>query len=877
MSLRDWLFRTNRNRDLTSEIESHLRMAAQDKMEPGADLLEAGFSARREFGNVALVQEVTRQTWGWPAFERFGQDMRYAWRSMCQNPGFAAIAVATMALGIGATSAVFSLVHAMVIAHSPYAHASKLVVLHQRLPELGEELLGASPAEYLDYKNRNRTCRYLTGYQENDYDLTGGHQPERITGIRATEGFFNTLGVWPIVGRAFSTSEDVYGAPKVAVLSYGFWQKQFAGAKDVLGRRIRLDEREYSIIGVMPPGFEFPSERTSLEAPPALWIPMQFSPAELKDRAASYDVSVIGSLRDGVSVAQARMDMRRIVRGFEREHPDVYNGNVKTHVLIDRLGARENARQKPGLVLLAAAVGLVLLIACANVANLLLARAGARWREVAVRSALGASRRRLTEQLLTESLLLSLCGGLFGCALAELTVRLATKFAPPQIAELKGLHLDWSVLAFAFLLSASTGILCGLAPAMEWRAANVNESLKQAGRSLSDSRASSRIKGLLVVAEAALAVMLLIGAGLLIRSFRTILEVPPGFDPHGVVIVRTSFNRQRYASPELRHSAERAILERLRAVAAIQSVALTTHLPLADDRGIGFVTDGAPPNEFHWADNALVDEAYFYTMRIPVLRGRVFGPQDTRHGPLAAVINQAMARQFWPAQSPLSKIIFWFGRRLTIVGVVGDVQIKALDVSPRPMIYNSVYQIESGATSSAVFVMRTGQDVRQVAQLARKIIWSVDGALPVFAAANMETVVLRSVAERAFTMSLLTAFALLALGLAVVGLYGVLSYAVTQRRRELGVRLALGADPVRLLRSVIGDGLKLTLAGVVLGVIGGVGLAATMSRLLFGVKPLDLLSFATAAGVLLLTAIIASFVPALRAARVDPMTALRCE
>jgi predicted permease len=627
----------------------------------------------------------------------------------------------------------------------------------------------------------------------------------------------------------------------------------------------------------MPRGFEFPAERTSLESLPALWVPMQFSPDELKNRAASYDVSVIALLKQGVSVERARQDMSRIVHEFEREHPDVYNGNLKNRVLVDKLGAQEIARRKPALLVLASAVGLVLLIACANVANLLLARAGARKAEVAVRSALGASRRRLTQQLLTESLVLSLCGALLGCGLAQAAVRLAMKFGPPQITELQNLQVDWRVLTFAFLLSLGTGVLCALAPAAEWRSADVNESLKRAGRSNSNSHASRSVKALLVMAEAALAVMLLTGAGLLIRSFRSILDVPPGFDSRGVVIVRTSFNRQRYSSPERRRNAERTIMERLRAQGAIQSAALTTHIPLADSRGIGFVVEGGPPNEFHWADNALVDNAYFHTIRIPLVQGRGFGQQDRQQAPLAAVINQTMARRFWPSESPLGKVIFWGGRRLTIVGIAGNVQIEALDISPRPMIYNSVYQIESGASSSAVFVLRTNEDVRRVTDTVRRIIWSVDSALPVFAGADMESIVLRSVAERAFTMSLLTAFAALALALAAIGLYGVLSYAVAQRTRELGLRMALGAEPKRLIRSVIGDGLKLTIVGIALGLIGGVALAGAMSRLLFGIRSLDPISFATATAALLMATLLASFLPAVRAARVDPMTALRCE
>ncbi len=867
--------RRNRDDELDDEIRSHLRMAARDREARGEGAQAAEQDARRELGNVALIKEVTREMWGWRWAEQARQDARYAWRTIRKNPGFAAVAIGTIALGIGMNTAVFSLMDAVLLARDPYPNVSRLVVLHQSQPELGEISLGASTAELFDYKNRNRTCRYLAGYEEDDYDLTGGREPERITGVRVTSDLFGTLGVWPSLGRAFTASEDVYGAPKLAVLSYGFWQSRFGGTPDVLGHSLRLNEREYTIIGVMPQNFEFPATRTGLQAAPALWVPMQFSPDELRDRAGSYDVNVAGLLKDGVSLAKSRQDMRRIVGEFERENPDIYTGNVKTQVRVDALGAEEFARKKPGLLILSAAVGLVLLIACANVANLLLARVGSRQREIAVRSALGASGLRLIQQILSESVALSLSGAVLGCGLAQLLIRLAAKFGPQEPAELQSMHLNWRVLAVALAVSIVTGIACGLVPTAEWRARSEGDALKQSGRSVTDSRTSRKIKNFLVVIEAALAIMLLIGAGLLIRSFETILRVPPGFDPHGLVIVRTSFNRQRYSTPERRHSAERLIMERLRAMPGVETAALTTHIPFADERGIGFVVEGGNPNEFHWADNALVDGSYFETMKIPLLRGRTFGLQDTPQAPDAAVINLAMAQRFWPKADPVGKGLFWGGRHLRIVGVAGNVQIKSLDANPGPMIYNSVYQIESGASSSAVFVVRTARDLRRVAEGARRVVWSVDSGLPVFGAGSMEAVVKRSLAERRFTMLLLGTFAVVALGLSLIGLYGVLSYAVMQRTTELGMRLALGAEPRKLIWLVMSDGVRLTLAGIALGTVGGGVLALAMSKLLFGIRSLDSASSLGAAAALLLTALLASFVPALRPARVDPITALR--
>ncbi len=873
----NWFSRRHRERDLQEEIDSHLRMAESDYTARGAASEEAKYAARREMGNAGLIRDAARQQWGANWLEQVREDVRFALRIFRKNPGFAMIAIVTLGLGIAVSTSMFTLLDAVLFSGAPYPKASRLIALHQSLPELGEVSLGASVAEFLDYKNRNRSCQSMTGFEEWDYDLTGSGPPERITAVRATGDLFVTLGVRPVLGRAFSQPEDVYGARRVAVLSYGFWQTHFGGEASVLGRTIRLDERSYTVIGVMPRGFEFPSQRTSLESPPAAWMPMQFSPEEVRDRAGSYDVSVIARLKVGVTVEQAQQDMSRVTAEFTREHPDVYTGNVKTRARVEQLGATEAARERPALIVLAIAVLLVLLIACANVANLLLAKGGIRQREIAVRSALGASGRRLTQQLLTESIVLSLCGAVFGCGLAQAIVLLTPKFSPPQLVALEGLHLNTKVLAFTLLLSILTGIACGVAPAIQLAVGHVSSGLKESGRSVSSSRGANRIRRALVIAEAALAVILLIGAALLIRSFERLLAVPPGFDPQGVALIRTSFNRERYAKDEQRRQAEREILGRLRAMPGVTVAALTTHLPLADEREIGFVVEGRDPNEYHWADNALVDAAYFQAMRIPLVAGRTFGEQDTPNAPVASVINETMARQFWPRGDAIGKRVTWYGRHLTITGIARDVKVSALDASPRPMIYNSVFQVTSGATSSAVFVIRSSRHVESLLRDARKIVWSVDGSLPVFAAADMETVVVRSLGERQFSMVLLSVFAALAMGMAAVGLYSVLSQAVVQRRQEIGIRLALGAPPGRLIRLILREGMGLTLAGVALGAAGGMILSLAMSKLLFGIRSLDALSFAAAVSCLIGAALLASVVPARRAARVDPATTMRCE
>jgi putative ABC transport system permease protein len=879
MSLWAKLFRSDRTDDLNAEIESHLRMAAQDMVDRGATPDEARYAARREFGNVGLVQEVSRETWVSPIVDRIVQDARYAWRGIRQNPGFASVAVCTLALGIGSCTGVFTVINAALLANSSYPNRKRLFVLHQIEPSLGADLLGLSTAEFFDYKTRNRTCVYLSAYEEEDYDVTGGgREPQRMTGVRTSWNLFPALGVAPVFGSLFSKADDLYGARKVAVLSYGFWRQEFGGSRDVLGRTIRLNERPYTILGVMPAGFEFPAERTSLAKAPALWVPMQFSPDELRNRVSSYDLSVVGLLKPGISLEQAGQDMRRIVNEFEREHPDVYNGNLRTQVMVDKLGARELARYRSALLILVSAVIFVLLIACANVANLLVARLGTRRHEGAIRCALGASGRRLSQQLLTEGVILSTCGALLGLTLAEGVMHAVIKVAPPEIRDLENIQLDWRVLVCTSVLAICTGLLCSLAPAADWRSANVSETLKRSSRTMSEGRVNRSMKKLLVTLEAALALILLIGSGLLIRSFQALLQVPPGFDPHGVIIVRTSFNRNRYDNALRRHNAERLILARLRGIPGVQTASLTTHVPLADSRGIGFVVEGAPPNEFHWADNALVDGAYFEAMRIPLLEGRTFSLQDASNAKAAAaIINQSMAQEFWPHNSALGKTLFWGGRRLNVIAVAGNVHIQTLDIKPRSTIYNSVFQVESGATTSAVFILRTKPGLRQITEAARNAIRSVDPELPVFAVDDMASVVARSIADRTFIMLLLSMFASLALVLAIVGLYGVLSYAVAQRAREFGVRIAVGAEPGRLIRIVLRDGLLFTVAGIALGLIGGVALAFAMAHMLFEIHTLDLVSFVGAAAALLVTSVLASLIPAWRAGRVDPLTALRCE
>jgi putative ABC transport system permease protein len=782
-----------------------------------------------------------------------------------------------LALGIAVSTAMFSVIHAVLLREAPYPGADRLVTLRQKFPLMGEGLLGTSPAEYLDYRDRARAFSSMAGYQNAAFILTGGSEPVRIEAQRVTYTLFSTLGVTPIAGRGFLESEDSPGAAHVVVLSYELWQRRFGGDPRAIGTVVRLNEEPHTVIGIMPAGFQFPLTPASVGEPPALWVPMAFTAREIQDRAASFPVHVVTRLGPGISLTQAEEDVSSIATAFQREHSDIYAGNSRLQATLEPLGAGGKARVRPILLTLAGAVLFVLLIACANVTNLMLARGVVRQREMAVRSALGASAGRLVALLLTEGLLLTVAGAALGFGLAGAIVRLVRSLWPSFVAGLADAHLDATVLTFTLVVSVITGLLCSVVPALTGTRPDISGHLKQAGRQ-GAPLARRRVGPALVVLQAASAVVLLIGAGLLLHSFVEVLRVPPGFSPDGVLIARTTFNRQRYPSNEARRAAERLVGERLAAIPGVSAVALTTHVPLADERQIGFILEHEDAHTVRWANGPLVSGDYFAAMGIPLRQGRTFGAEDTLQSPVSAVVNESMAGHFWPSGDAVGKRLVWGGRTLTIVGVVGDVHIESLDSTINPTIYTSVYQVESGATTSAVFIVRSRMsDPGPLAGAVRSAIWSVDRDVPVFDIRRMNDIVARSLGTRQFAVVMLSSFAALALGLAVIGLYGVLSHTVAQRTSELGVRLALGATPGRVLRLVLGNALRLTVLGITIGGLLGIAVGRAMSGFLFGIGTFDPVAFGGAIGLLLFVALLAGYVPARRAARVDPMLALRSE
>lgn len=869
--------RKHREQDLERELRSDLESEAAEQQENGLSAEEARYAARRALGNATLRKEEVREMWGWTSIERFVQDIRYTGRLLRKNPGFAAVAIFTLAIGIGANTAIFSVMDAVLLRPLPYPDSNRLIRIWQNEPRMGEGHLGAAPPEFTAYRDRTRAFSSVAGYQPDSFDLTNEGEPEHISGYRATASLFLTLGVQPLIGHTFSVQEELPGAAKVVVLSYQFWRRHYAEDAHVIGKIIRLNEQPYQIVGVMPRGFIFPSTAASPGEPPALWAPLSFTNDQLNDWASSFDTSIIARLKEGVSLAQAQDDVKRVAAQFQQEHPDIYSGNIRLDASAERWSPEFSGHVRIVLPMLGAAVGFLLLIACANVANLLMARAGARQREMSIRKALGASAARVTRQVLTETAILTLAGGAAGCALAYGLLHWMNTVSINEI-NIRAASIDVRVLLFAFTVCGGTCLLCGIAPAWMFRSSGVHEALKQSGRQSGQSSSNRRLARSLIVAEIACCVVVLIGSGLLLRSFVRILEVPLGFNPQHTLIVRTTLNRQRYSS-DRRHEVERTIEGRLSSLPGVSAGALTTHVPLADERQIGFVVDGRPPDEFHWADNALVSGNYFRVMMIPLLRGRTFSDADTVASPLAAVVNQTMARQYWPKENPIGKGFKWGGRHLTVIGVVGDVHVEALDKPIAPTVYNSVYQIESGASTSGVFIMRThaGPDPMRLAASAQNVIWSVDRGLPILGFSTLEQVVSASLAIRRVSLILVGSFAVIALLLSVIGVYGVLSYAVARRTQEMGLRFALGARPIEIQRLVVGEGARLAGWGILFGIAGGALAARYISKLLFGVRALDPVSFVAGVVLLFAVALLASYIPARRASRVDPMVALRYE
>jgi putative ABC transport system permease protein len=812
------------------------------------------------------------------------QDLRYACRTLARNPGFALVAVLSLAIGIGANTAVFSFVNAVVLRPLALRDSNGLVMVRLADPATGQfSPFPITAGDFLDWQSQNRVFATMAAFTTATFSLTDGGDPERLLGATVTSGFFETAGVSPIAGRTFGLRDSGRDGSDVAVIGAAVWRRRFHADPGVVGTRVLLEGKPYTLIGVMPPGFTFPTDamlaqgqRPTREV--EVWTPLEL---EANDRSSAF-LQVVAHLKTAVTLEQAQAEMSTIARAIEQRLAKAPRPRVVVRIVDLREWLVRDVR--PLLFVLLGAVGFMLLIACTNVANLLLGRAVARQREVAIRAALGAGRGRLVRHVLTESVVLSLVGGLTGLLVAVWGVEWAAAFVPrgslPRLAEVT---VDVRVLAFTLALSVATGLLFGLAPALRLSKADVTTALKSAGPA---QTARSRFFNLLVVAEVALAFVLLAGAGLLVKSFMRLTSVDPGFRPESILTVSVTLPEVTYPTArEMRRFAANA-LDRVRGIPGVVHVGTVNWLPLLGPGLSGsIVLEDVPqfPRGL-WTTKPAVSAEYFEAMAIPLLRGRLFTDRDSEQAPGVAIVTDGLARQVWPGQVALGKRVkLGFGRDaeqpwLSIVGVVGDVKQAALGEKTQPAIYVPWQQAPRPfLLRNATFVARTAGDPMRAAAAIREQIRSVDPTLPFDRVQTMQQVVSDSVSEPRFRSVVFAGFAVVALALVGVGILGVLGHAVSRRTREIGMRMALGAQRADVLRLVVRQALAMTIAGVVLGAVAAAALTRLLASFLYDVRPLDPATFAAAAVALVAVALVASYVPARRATGVDPMVALRSE
>lgn len=872
--------------EIDEELRYHLEQRTAENIAAGMSPEDAAREARKRFGNWQSVREECREARGASFGEATWMDLKFAFRQLRKNPGFTAVAVLTLALGIGANTAIFSVVNAVLLKALPYQQPDRLVMLWTDNPalDLGFSELPPAPVDLTEWRQQARSFEQIAAFRPWPANLAEDGDPERIGGIQVTADFFPLLGVAPMWGRSFNAEEEQPGTDRVAVISYGLWQRRFGGQPNVIGRFITVNQERREIVGIMPPGFNFPH---GSEMPPAyglmkvtdIWLPFAENAAYWR-RDDTREFIAMGRIKDGVSLDQAQTEMDVIAGRQGMESPADHEGWI---VHLRPLANQVAGTLRPLLFVLLGAVGFVLLIACANLANLLLCRANARQKEIAVRAALGAGRRRILRQLLTESLLLSTLGGLFGLVLGTTGIRAILVLAPPNIARLNETTLDGRVLLFTVVVSLVSGIIFGLAPA--WRASWLDfaRTLNASGRSGS-ARGWQRTHGLLVAGEVALAVVLLTGAGLMAQSFLRLQAVDLGFQPQHLTAFDVGLYGEKYGSGERQRQFYREAVERLGKLPGIRSAAAISSLPLGGPEQIDLLyAEGQPlpsaentPN----AETRRTTPGYFETMGMALLQGRDFTSRDTANQPLVCIINETIARNFFAGTDAVGHRLKlgetddhapW----LTVVGVVRDVRSSRPEAKPRPQVYRP---LEQDPQNMMTVVVRAG--VMSDATLERAIrgeMKSLDPFLPVANYRTMERLVSDAVARPRFTSLLLGLFAVTALALTAVGLYGVVGYAAAQRTREIGIRMALGANARNVLGLILRQGMVPAVVGLVVGLVGSLALTRLLASQLYEVKPTDPATFLGVALFLLSVAMFACWLPARRAAKVDPMVALRHE
>jgi putative ABC transport system permease protein len=861
-----------RVKELDEEIQTHLRMAAQERMEQGETPEQARTSAVREFGNVGLVKEVTRDMWGFRWLEALLQDLHYGTRQLRRNPGFTAVAVITLALGIGGNVAVFSLLDTVLLRPLPYSHPDRLYMFFPIEKSSGRSMVASSYPDFQDWHQQSRAFEAMAAYRHKFFNLTGTSEPERLDGLCSTPGLFALLEIPPFLGREFSPTD----APHVVLLTYELWRRRFGGDAGIIGKPIHLEGVSYTVLGVLPPHFSFPPQRW--DGTPEVFVPVIPNPER-----GSYWLRVIGRLAPSATEQQARTEMSGISARLAQAYP-VTNRNQG--VVVDQLNRVVVGGVRQTAWILLGAVAFVLLIACSNVANLLLSQGATREREIAIRTAVGATRSRLVRQLLTESLLLAGMGGALGTALGYWTLPLVAS-ALPQHSDLftrvhdAGFELNSTVLIFTVLLSVLSCALCGLLPA--WRTTKLVRSSAAGVR-------TGQIHGALIALEVALSFVLLAGAGLMMKSLVRLLEVDVGFRTERLLTMDVNLAGEKYASGENQAVFYGQVLKRFESLPSVLSVGATVDLPLTRSwTRHGIEIPGPHPRQGSATYHA-VSPSYFHTMGIALLSGRELLTADSARSPLVAVVNRSMAQKYWPDQNPIGKTIIAYQavevstskgssvelkpHELEIVGVVGDIRQLGLDVPPDPELFMPYTQWPSSDMS---LVLRTASEPSSLIPLVKKEIWGVDPDQPVTDIKTMDELVSTEAAGKRFVLQLLGIFAAIALVLAAVGIYGVVSYGTRQRTHEIGIRMALGARGQQILWLVAGQNAKWLLIGITAGVASALALTRLLGAYLYAVRPTDPLTFVAVGLLLLAVALLGVCIPARRATKVDPMVALRYE
>jgi predicted permease len=892
----NFAIRRKTDQRLREEMEDHLALQTAENLRAGMTPAEARRQAVLKFGAVEAIREDYQSEQGLPFIENLLQDVRFALRMFAKSRGFSAIAILTMALGIGATTAIFSLVNAELLHPLPYPHPEELVRIEDDLPGAGATDAGISIPEWKDLQ-RSGIFQYVVLQIFGSANLTGVSQPSRMQYEGVSPAYFAMMGVKPQLGHTFDPRDQTPGFTLDVVISDGLWKRAFGSDPHIVGRSLRGDNDSYRVIGVMPPGFRDPG-RTVGERNTEQWAALGFSddPTQAPNRSLRLPLETVGRLKPGLTIAAAQSQMDALVASLRKQFPDNYPADTKWTVRLVPLEENVVGNVRQSLILLLGAVALVLLIGCVNVANLLLARASARSREMAVRQALGAARKRLVRQLLTESLLLSLLGGVAGVVILFCMKGFLLRLIPESLPRLNDLSINWTVMLFALAASIAAGVIFGLAPARQAGRLNLASTLRVEGRGSKGSAEQTRTRRVLVVTEFALSLILMVAAGLLLRSFWQLYKAPLGFNPQHVMSVQlwlpspNDNKTDTYGTAAQEAVFARELLRRSRLLPGVREAALGSEpsIPLHHDGNrSALIVEGrqTQSKQLPLVERSEVTPEYFHLLEVPVLRGRLFNDADDEKAPLVAVVNQTMAETYWRGEDPIGKRLKLGRGRLgvglppsktwiTIVGVIADTRTVLLANANVPQIYLSLYQ--ETPKELAVF-LRGDLNASAIPEEVRAMVQSVNPELPVYGAQTLDDAVSASLEQRRFSMEIVAAFAITALLLAALGIYGVISYLVSERTQEIGIRLALGARPGTILQMVLRQGLGLAVAGAGLGLVGSVIVSHLMAGLLYGVMPTDPLTFVGVTLVLTGVAFAACYIPARRAMRVDPMIALKYE